>query len=393
MKGLTVDFGKVRAVAGVDITLARGETVALLGESGSGKSVTMRSLMRLHPKSARMGGTMAVDGRDIMAMPAGELAAYRGRIVSMIFQDPGLAFDPVYKIGDQIAEAVVRHEGVSHAEGRKRGLELFERVRIPSPERRLDNFPHEMSGGMRQRAMIALALACRPKVLLADEPTTALDATVQIQVLLLLRELQRELGLAVLFVTHDIGVAVEVADRIAVMYAGRIVETGPCAAVIRQRLAPLHHGPAGLARRPRPRQGQPARGHTGSTARSGVAAPRLRLRPALQVVRTQLCRSRATGSLRRRRALGTLLAPGRRPYGLSSPSSRRTAAGMGPITGLAKRFSSVTAAWPSGPPPMMTASAPSCSKEASTASPKASARSCGSATSPKASPWVSLTPV
>jgi peptide/nickel transport system ATP-binding protein len=202
----------------------------------------MRSLMRLHPKSARMGGTMTVDGRDIMAMPTSELAAYRGGIVSMIFQDPGLAFDPVYKIGDQIAEAVVRHEGVSHAEGRKRGLELFERVRIPSPERRLDNFPHEMSGGMRQRAMIALALACRPKVLLADEPTTALDATVQIQVLLLLRELQRELGLAVVFVTHDIGVAVEVADRIAVMYAGRIVETGPCAAVIRTASHPYTMG-------------------------------------------------------------------------------------------------------------------------------------------------------
>ena len=233
VKGLTVDFGKVRAVAGVDLSLERGETVALLGESGSGKSVTMRSLMRLHPASARMGGTMTVDGRDVLAMPKRELAAYRGGIVSMVFQDPGLAFDPVYRIGDQIAEAVVRHEKVSHAEGRKRGLELFERVRIPSPERRLDNYPHEMSGGMRQRAMIALALACRPKVLLADEPTTALDATVQIQVLLLLRELQRELGLAVVFVTHDIGVAVEVSDRIAVMYAGRIVETGPCAAVIR----------------------------------------------------------------------------------------------------------------------------------------------------------------
>jgi peptide/nickel transport system ATP-binding protein len=160
----------------------------------------------------------------------------------MVFQDPGLAFDPVYRVGDQIAEAVVRHTGSSVRQGRARALELFERVRIPSPERRLDNYPHEMSGGMRQRAMIALALACRPKVLLADEPTTALDATVQIQVLLLLRELQRELGLAVIFVTHDIGVAVEVADRIAVMYGGRIVEMGPCADVIRSPAHPYTQG-------------------------------------------------------------------------------------------------------------------------------------------------------
>jgi peptide/nickel transport system ATP-binding protein len=243
---LTVDFGAgrktVRAVAGVDLALAKGETLALLGESGSGKSVTLRALMRLHPKSARIGGSIRVDGRDVLALSAGDLMRYRGRIVSMVFQDPGLAFDPVYRIGDQIAEAVARHDGASFADGRQRALELFERVRIPSPERRLDNYPHEMSGGMRQRAMIALALACRPQVLLADEPTTALDATVQIQVLLLLRELQRELGLAVIFVTHDIGVAVEVADRIAVMYGGRIVEMGPCAAVIRTPGHPYTQG-------------------------------------------------------------------------------------------------------------------------------------------------------
>ena len=246
VRQLTVDFGPrknpVRAVAGVDLMLKKGETIALLGESGSGKSVTLRSLLRLHPSSARIGGSIAVDGRDVLAMPSRELAAFRGRTVSMIFQDPGLAFDPVYKVGDQIAEAVKRHDGVSLAEGRKRALALFERVRIPSPERRLDNYPHEMSGGMRQRAMIALALACRPKVLLADEPTTALDATVQIQVLLLLRELQRELGLGVIFVTHDIGVAVEVADRIAVMYGGRIVEMGSCATVIRNPAHPYTRG-------------------------------------------------------------------------------------------------------------------------------------------------------
>jgi peptide/nickel transport system ATP-binding protein len=245
MKDLRVRFKgerTVHALNGVDLTLKQGEVLGVLGESGSGKSVTLRTLLRLHPKSARTGGTVTVDGRDVLAMSSGELAAYRGRTVSMIFQDPGLAFDPVYRVGDQIAEAVKQHDGVSVAEGRKRALALFERVRIPSPERRLDNYPHEMSGGMRQRAMIALALACRPKVLLADEPTTALDATVQIQVLLLIRELQRELGLGVIFVTHDIGVAVEVADRIAVMYGGRIVEMGSCAAVIRNPSHPYTRG-------------------------------------------------------------------------------------------------------------------------------------------------------
>ena len=145
----------------------------------------------------------------------------------MIFQEPLLALDPVYTVGAQIVESILRHENIDAAQAKQRALELFERVRIPSPERRLSAYPHEMSGGMRQRAMIALALACRPQLLLADEPTTALDATVQIQILLLLRELQRELGLSVIFVTHDIGAAVEVADRMAVMYAGRIVEEGP----------------------------------------------------------------------------------------------------------------------------------------------------------------------
>lgn len=246
VRNLTVDFGsaqKVRAVAGVDLTLTRGEVLALLGESGSGKSVTLRALMRLLPqKQVAIGGTIEVEGRDVLSLSDAELAAYRGRAVSMVFQDPGLAFDPVFRIGDQIAEAVVFHENVSRAHGRARALDLFRRVRIPSPERRLDAYPHELSGGMRQRAMIALALACRPKVLLADEPTTALDATVQIQILLLLRELQRELGLAVVFVTHDIGVATEVADRIAVMYAGRIVEAGSCRDIIRNPAHPYTQG-------------------------------------------------------------------------------------------------------------------------------------------------------
>ena len=233
----------VRAVDDVDLTLEAGEVVALLGESGSGKSVTLRSILRLHDaRKTRISGHIHVDGVDVMALRPDALADFRGKSVAMIFQEPMLALDPVYTVGAQIIEAVRRHDTVSHTDARARALELFERVRIPSPARRLDAYPHEMSGGMRQRAMIALALSCRPRILLADEPTTALDATVQIQILLLLRELQSELGLSIIFVTHDIGVGVEVANRIAVMYAGRIVELGPVRDVIRQPRHPYTIG-------------------------------------------------------------------------------------------------------------------------------------------------------
>lgn len=247
IRGLSVTFNggarPVRAVDGVDLSVARGEAVALLGESGSGKSVTLRTILQLHPpKRTRVEGAIVVDGTDVMALSGAALSAFRGKAVSMIFQEPMLALDPVYTLGDQIVESILRHERIGRAEARRRALQLFEQVRIPSPERRLDAYPHEMSGGMRQRAMIALALACDPKLLLADEPTTALDATVQVQVLLLLRELQRERGLSMIFVTHDIGVAVEVADRIAVMYAGRIVESGSVRDVIRSPRHPYTRG-------------------------------------------------------------------------------------------------------------------------------------------------------
>ena len=228
----------VKAVNGVDLRVNRGEVVALIGESGSGKSVTLRSVLRLHnERRTTTTGSIQVGEHNVLKLSPGALSDFRGKTAAMIFQEPLLALDPVYSVGAQIVESIRRHENVGTADARKRALDLFERVRIPSPERRLDAYPHEMSGGMRQRAMIALALACRPQLLLADEPTTALDATVQIQVLLLLRELQRELGLSVIFVTHDIGAAVEVADRVAVMYAGRIVEEGPVATLLR---APRH---------------------------------------------------------------------------------------------------------------------------------------------------------
>jgi peptide/nickel transport system ATP-binding protein len=224
----------IRAVNGVSLDVGAGEAVALIGESGSGKSVTLRALMRLHPpRRARMAGEIHVDGADVMALDQRALARLRGGTMAMVFQEPLLALDPVYTVGQQIVECIRTHDKVSAAEARERALQALESVRIPSPERRLAAYPHEMSGGMRQRAMIALALSARPRILLADEPTTALDATVQIQVLILLRELQRELGLSIVFVTHDIGAAVEIADRVAVMYGGRIVEEGPIRTLLR----------------------------------------------------------------------------------------------------------------------------------------------------------------
>jgi peptide/nickel transport system ATP-binding protein len=247
VKNLTVRFSgerTVHAVNNIDLSLQQGEVLGLLGESGSGKSVTLRALMRLLPKArTQIGGSINVAGQGVLTLDEEALSSFRGRTVSMVFQEPGLALDPVYTVGDQIAETVMRHEGASRTDAMARALEMLDVVKIPSAKRRLQSYPHEMSGGMRQRAMIALALACKPKVLLADEPTTALDATVQIQILLLLRELQREFGMSVIFVTHDIGVATEICDRIAVMYAGQIVETGSYAEIVR---SPVHPYPRGL---------------------------------------------------------------------------------------------------------------------------------------------------
>lgn len=229
----------IRAVNGVSLDVAPGEAVALIGESGSGKSVTLRALMRLHPpQRTTMTGQIRVDGHDVPALDKRALARLRGGTIAMVFQEPLLALDPVYTIGQQIVECIRTHRKVSKAQAHALALQALEAVRIPSPERRLAAYPHEMSGGMRQRAMIALALSAQPRILLADEPTTALDATVQIQVLILLRELQRALGLSIVFVTHDIGAAVEIADRVAVMYGGRIVEEGPIRTLLRDARHP-----------------------------------------------------------------------------------------------------------------------------------------------------------
>jgi len=234
----------VHAVNGVSFRVQPGEVLCILGESGSGKTVTLRALMRLlPPRRTQITGSVRVDGHDVLAMSPRALRDLRGGLVAMIFQEPMTALDPVYTVGQQIGETVRRHTGFDRRAARERALELLELVRIPSAERRLDAYPHELSGGLRQRAMIAMALSCNPRLLLADEPTTALDATVQIQVLVLLRRLQRELGMGMIFVTHDLGVAAEIADTVAVMYAGRIVENGPVARVL---TAPEHPYTAGL---------------------------------------------------------------------------------------------------------------------------------------------------
>jgi peptide/nickel transport system ATP-binding protein len=234
----------IHAVNGVSFDVKRGETLGILGESGSGKSVTLRSILKLHPTHrTKWSGSITLEGDEILTMTGRDLANLRGNRVSMIFQEPATAFDPVFTVGQQISETVRRHTGKSQADAMKRAKDLLEMVRIPSPATRLNAYPHEMSGGMRQRAMIALALSCNPSLLLADEPTTALDATVQIQVLLLIRELQRELDLGVIFVTHDIGVAVEVSDRVGVMYAGKLVEL---ASVEQMVDAPKHPYSRGL---------------------------------------------------------------------------------------------------------------------------------------------------
>ena len=229
----------VHAVNGVSFALEAGSVLGILGESGSGKTVTLRALIRLLPaQRCRVEGRVTVAGHEITSLSETALRDVRGTKIAMIFQEPMVALDPVFTIGEQIAETIVRHEGAAHAAAWRRARDLLEMVQIPSATRRLKSFPHELSGGMRQRAMIALALSCRPAVLLADEPTTALDVTVQIQIIVLLRQLQRELGMAVVFVTHDVGVAVEVADRLAVMYAGRFVETGPTETVIERPAHP-----------------------------------------------------------------------------------------------------------------------------------------------------------
>ena len=237
--------GLVRAVDGASYDVARGETLAVVGESGCGKSVTAMAVLGLLPKPPAEipNGSIVFDGEELLTTSPERLRAIRGNRISMIFQEPMTSLNPVFSIGDQIMEGLLLHRGLSRDEARKEAWHLLELVRIPAPEQRLGEYPHQLSGGMRQRVMIAMALACRPELLIADEPTTALDVTVQAQILELLRELQRDLGMSIVLITHDLGVVAETAERVVVMYAGTVVER---AAVLSLFERPRHPYTAGL---------------------------------------------------------------------------------------------------------------------------------------------------
>jgi peptide/nickel transport system ATP-binding protein len=232
------------AVEGLDLTIRRGETLGLVGESGCGKSVTALSVMGLLPKaSAEVSGRIRFDGADLLTLPDRAMRNLRGDRLAMIFQEPMTSLNPSFSIGEQIAESLIHHRGLSRQAARARTIELLRLVKIPSPEQRVDDYPHRLSGGMRQRAMIALALACDPELLIADEPTTALDVTIQAQILELMRDLKASTGIAIILITHDLGVVAEICDHVAVMYAGEIVEYAPVDALF---AAPQHPYTIGL---------------------------------------------------------------------------------------------------------------------------------------------------
>jgi oligopeptide/dipeptide ABC transporter ATP-binding protein len=232
--------GVVRAVDGISFDVRERETLAVVGESGSGKSVTSLSILRLipTPPGRIVSGAIRFRGRDLLKLSGEEMRRIRGREISMIFQEPMTSLNPVYTCGDQIMEALVLHEKLGRAAARARAIDLLRMVGISSPEQRVDEYPHQMSGGMRQRVMIAMALACKPAILIADEPTTALDVTIQAQILELLKRLQAELGMAVVLITHDLGVVAETADRVVVMYAGQVVESCDARALFHRTLHP-----------------------------------------------------------------------------------------------------------------------------------------------------------
>jgi len=241
------EHGVVRAVDGISFEIPRRRTLGVVGESGCGKSVTALSIMRLiaDPPGRVAGGSIRYDGKDLLKLDDAAMRRIRGNRIAMIFQEPMTSLNPVFTVGDQVAEAVRLHQGKSRRDALAVAVEMFELVGIPSPEDRIYSYPHQLSGGMRQRVMIAMALACKPDLLIADEPTTALDVTIQAQILDLLRKLQGELGMSILLITHDLGVVAETCDEVAVMYAGRIVERAVTAELF---AAPRHHYTAGLLR-------------------------------------------------------------------------------------------------------------------------------------------------
>ncbi len=271
------DRGTVRAVDGVSFAIGRGQTVGVVGESGCGKSVTALSVMRLvaSPPGRIASGSVRYGGQDLLALPERDMRALRGNRLAMIFQEPMTSLNPVFTVGDQVAEAVRLHQGKSRKDARAVAIEMLAKVGIPAPEHRVDDYPHQLSGGMRQRVMIAMALACKPDLLIADEPTTALDVTIQAQILELLGALQAELGMSILLITHDLGVVAETCTEVVVMYAGRVVEQAPTAALFAR---PRHHYTAGLLRSiPSYQPAGPATPYRdGGTAAPPGARPRLR---------------------------------------------------------------------------------------------------------------------
>ncbi len=248
VKGLQTSFetprGLVRAVDGVSFSIPKGKTLCLVGESGCGKSVTSLSVMRLIPRPPGRieSGEIWFGGRDLLKLSSEEMRKLRGNEISMIFQEPMTSLNPVFTVGDQIGEPLQIHRGMGRSQRRERAIELLKLVGIPAPERRVDDYPHQMSGGMRQRVMIAMALACEPKLLIADEPTTALDVTIQAQILELLRGLQERFGMSILLITHDLGVVAEMAHDVAIMYAGQIVESATVNEVFKNPRMPYTQG-------------------------------------------------------------------------------------------------------------------------------------------------------
>jgi peptide/nickel transport system ATP-binding protein len=238
------DEGVVRAVDGVDLHIAKGETLGIVGESGCGKTVTALSIMKLipMPPGRIVEGQMLYEGRDLVTLPPAQMRKVRGKEISMVFQEPMTSLNPVFTIGEQIAEAVRLHEGLGRRAAMDKTVDMLKLVHIPNPERRVKEYPHQLSGGMRQRVMIAMALSCNPKLLIADEPTTALDVTIQAQILDLLNELKSKIGMAVMLITHDMGVIAETAQRVMVMYAGKVVEEAPVKDLFKEPLHPYTQG-------------------------------------------------------------------------------------------------------------------------------------------------------
>ena len=264
--------GALPAVDAVSFEIRAGETLGLVGESGSGKSVTALSIMRLvQPPGRIASGRVIFKGRDLLTLGEREMQRVRGAEISLIFQEPMTALNPVFRIGDQIAETLVVHGRATKRDARAKAIDLLRSVRIPHPESRVADYPHQLSGGMRQRVMIAIALSCQPSLVIADEPTTALDVTIQAEILDLLREMKSALGLSLLLITHDFGVVAETADRVAVMYAGRIVETGPVRAIFRSPAHPYTRGL--LASMPGGRPGERLRAIEGSVPLIGELPP------------------------------------------------------------------------------------------------------------------------